>query len=108
MTTAAEKMTQAADALAKNKSAAGAVGAVYKFVLDGEGGGTWLVNLKGTPSISSGDGPSECTIKMAASDFVDMLEGRAQGQDLFFAGKLQIEGDMGLALKLQSLVEIMN
>ena len=101
-------MTLAADALTKNAGAAGAVGAVYKFVLEGEGGGTWLVNLKGTPTISPGDGSSECTIKMAAHDFVDLLEGRAQGQDLFFAGKLQIEGDMGLALKLQSLVEIMS
>lgn len=107
MTTATEKMTQAADALSRNQGAAGAVGAVYKFVLDGDGGGTWLVNLKGTPSITATDGPSECTIKMAAGDFVDMLEGRAQGQDLFFAGKLQIEGDMALALKLQGLVEIM-
>lgn len=107
MTTAAEKMEQAAVAIQKNASAASAVDATYKFVLDGAGGGTWILSLKGSPSIKQGDGEAECTIKMAGQDFVDMLERRAQGQDLFFAGRLQIEGDMGLAMKLQALVEIM-
>ncbi len=107
MTTASEKMDQAAIAIAQNSAAASAVDAVYKFVLDGEGGGSWIVSLKGTPTITAGDGEAECTIKMAASDYVDMIEGRVQGQDLFFAGRLQIEGDMGLAMKLQALTEIM-
>lgn len=108
MTTAASKMEQAALALAKNQSAAGAVGAIYKFILEGEGGGTWIVTLKGTPKIEQGDGDAECTIKMAASDYVEMIEGRVQGQDLFFAGKLQIEGDMALAMKLQALNDLMS
>lgn len=107
MTTAAELMDKSRLALEKNAGAASSVGAVYKFVLDGEGGGTWVVDLRGSPSITSGDEPADCTIKMAASDYVDLLEGRTQGQDLFFAGKMQIEGDMTLALKLQALSEIM-
>jgi putative sterol carrier protein len=44
---------------------------------------------------------------MAAKDYVDMLEGRAAGQQLFFTGKLKIEGDMGLAMKLQKLTDMM-
>jgi putative sterol carrier protein len=35
-----------------------------------------------------------------------MVEGRANGQQLFFTGKLKIEGDMGLAMKLQKLTEM--
>lgn len=101
-------MDQARDALAKNAALAGAVGAVYKFVLEGEGGGTWVVNLKGTPGVTAGDGDAECTLKLAASDYVDMMEGRAKGEDLFFAGKLQIEGDPLLAMKLQSISELMS
>lgn len=107
MTTATEKMEQAAVAIAKNAAAASAVDATYKFVLEGEGGGVWVISLKGSPSITHGEGEAECTIKMAASDYVDMMEGRVGGQDLFFAGRLQIEGDMGLAMKLQALTEIM-
>lgn len=106
--TAAELMDQAREALAKNAATASAVGAVYKFVLEGEGGGTWIVTLKGTPSITLGDGDAECTLKLAASDYVDMLEGRTKGEDLFFAGKLQIEGDPSLAMKLQTLNELMS
>jgi predicted lipid carrier protein YhbT len=38
---------------------------------------------------------------------VDLFEGRADGQTLFFAGKLRVEGDMGLALKLQTLTDLL-
>lgn len=107
MTTAAEKMEQAKAAIAKNASAASQVGAIYKFVLEGEGGGTWIVALKDSPCITDGDGDAECVIKMAASDYVEMVEGKSEAQQLFFAGKLQIDGDMGLAMKLQALNELM-
>lgn len=106
MATAKEKMDEAAAKIAENKDQAKTIGAVYKFVLDGDGGGTWVMNLKDNPGVSEGDGDAQCTIKMAASDYVDMVEGRANGQQLFFTGKLKIEGDMGLAMKLQKLTEM--
>ena len=49
---------------------------------------------------------AQCTLRMNAADFVDMAEGRANGQQLFFTGKLKIEGDMGLAMKLQQLTKL--
>jgi putative sterol carrier protein len=106
MPTAKEKMDDAAKKIEENKEQAKTIGAVYKFVLDGEGGGTWVMNLKDNPGVYEGDGEAQCTIKMNAKDYVDMLEGRANGQQLFFAGKLKIEGDMGLAMKLQKLTEV--
>jgi putative sterol carrier protein len=108
MTTAAEKMELAKAAILKNASAASQVGATYKFVLDGTGGGTWIVALKDSPAITEGDGDAECVIKMSASDYVDMVEGKTEAQQLFFAGKLQIDGDMALAMKLQALNELMS
>ncbi|MEB2312029.1 MAG: SCP2 sterol-binding domain-containing protein [Sorangiineae bacterium] len=107
MATAAEKMKEAATHIEANQEAAKTVGAVYKFVLSGDGGGTWVLNLKDNPGVTEGDGDAQCTIKMAASDYVDMIEGKANGQQLFFGGKLKIEGDMGLAMKLQKLTEIL-
>ncbi len=83
------------------------IGAVYKFVLDGEGGGTFLLDLKSALTVSSTDGPAGCTVRMAAADFVDLFEGRANGQALFFSGKLKVEGDMALALKLQALTDVL-
>ncbi|MCC6216803.1 MAG: SCP2 sterol-binding domain-containing protein [Polyangiaceae bacterium] len=107
MATAKEKMDEAATKIAANADQAKTVGATYKFVLDGDGGGTWVMNLKDDPGITEGDGTAQCTIKMKASDYVDMVEGRANGQQLFFSGKLKIEGDMGLAMKLQKVMEVM-
>ena len=107
MTTAKEKMDEAKKKIEENPDQAKQIGATYKFVLDGDGGGTWVMNLKDSPGVTEGDGEAQCTIKMAAQDYVDMLEGKANGQQLFFAGKLKIEGDMGLAMKLQKLTEVL-
>lgn len=106
MATAREKMEEASARIAENVDAAKQIGAIYKFVLDGDGGGTWTMDLKENPGVKEEDGDAQCTIKMAASDYVDMVEGRANGQQLFFTGKLKIEGDMGLAMKLQKLTEM--
>jgi putative sterol carrier protein len=107
MTTAQEKMELAKDRLSTNADRLKTIGAVYKFVLEGEGGGTWIANFRDTPSIETGDGEAECTIIMNAQDYVDMVEGRANPQQLFFTGKLKVEGDMGLAMKLGDIADIM-
>ncbi len=112
MTTAKEIMDQASLKVTQMAQEALAIGAIYRFVLEGNGGGSWLVTLKGTPKIELETGESsaiaECTIGMSAADFVDMMEGRSPGQDLFFAGKMQIDGDMGLAMKLEALTAILS
>lgn len=43
------------------------------------------------------------TITMKEGDYLDMINGKLNGQVAFMTGKLKIAGDMGLALKLQSL-----
>src|SRR5690606_29367601 len=94
MATAREKMQQASEKLAQNATLAKQIGAVYKFVLEGDGGGTWTMDLRDTPKVVEGDGAAQCIITMNAGDYVDMMEGRVQGQQLFFMGKLRIDGDM--------------
>ena len=106
MTTGKEVIERLGAKIAQDPKTAANFGAVYKFVLDGDGGGTFIMNLKDAPGVTEGDGQAQCTIKMAAKDYVDMVEGRANGQQLFFTGKLKIEGDMGLAMKLQKLTDM--
>ena len=43
------------------------------------------------------------TLSMTAQDYVDMILGKLNGQMAFMSGKLKISGDMGLAMKMQSL-----
>ena len=106
MATCKELIARINEKISGDTSVASDFGATYKFVLVGDGGGTWVVDLKDSPKVSEGDGEADCTLSMDATDFVDLLEGRANGQQLFFQGKLRIEGDMGLALKLQNLADL--
>lgn len=107
MATAKEKMTEAHHKLTANAAKAKDIGAVYKFILEGEGGGTFVMDLKDNPSVTETEGDAPCVITMSAGDCVDMLEGRVTGQELFFGGKLRIDGDMGLAMKLEPLLELL-
>jgi putative sterol carrier protein len=74
--------------------------------LDGDDGGTFLINLKGDPSVAEADGTAQCTITMDAQDFVQLVESRGDSRQLFFMGKLRVEGDIGLAMKLRQLTEM--
>jgi putative sterol carrier protein len=103
MTTAAELIDRIGQKIAGQDDLRTSVGAIYKFVLEGAGGGTYLLDLKESLKVTAGDGAAGCTVRMSAADFVDLFEGRANGQALFFSGRLKVEGDMGLALKLQQL-----
>ena len=105
MTTAREKMLELGRTLSERKALASASGGVFRYDIQGEGGGTFIMNLTDQVGVTEGDGPAPCTIRMSASDFVDLFEGRAAGQQLFFSGRLAVEGDMGMALKLQALTE---
>lgn len=88
-----------------NKEAAKGLDAVYQFDLSGDAGGKWYVTIKNdTCDVKEGTHPSpNITISMAAQDYLDMASGKANGQMLFMSGRLRIAGDLGLALRMQSI-----
>lgn len=91
--------------LEANPDLAGKINAIYKFVISGDKGGTWRVDLtSGSGSISEGDGDANCTINITDQDFVDIVNGKSDATMAFMGGKLKVEGDMGLAMKLTSLL----
>lgn len=55
-------------------------------------------------SISTTDGPADCTIKLSLSDFEDLLSGDLSPTTAFMTGKIKIEGDMSVAMSLQQLL----
>ncbi len=88
--------------ITSNPDVAKSINAAYVFDVSGDDGGTWTVDLrKESDWVSTGtiDDPG-CTVKIAAEDFVNLVTGVTPGPQLFMMGKLQIEGDMGLAMKL--------
>lgn len=108
MTTVEDLMVRAALMIDENPEQLTEFAGVYKFVLDGLGGRTFVVDLTDQPKVIDGEGEAQCTIYMAARDFVDLVEGRADRRALFFMGKLSVEGDWGLAMKLKNLDEMMS
>ncbi len=90
-----------------NKDAAKGLNAIYQFDLSGDGGGKWHVIIKDqTCEVKEGAAASpNITISMTAQDYLDMLSGKLNGQMAFMSGKLRIAGDMGLALRMQSLFQ---
>jgi predicted lipid carrier protein YhbT len=106
MPTGKELLERIGAKISKDPTVASNFGAVYKFVLEGDGGGTWIVNLKDAVGVRAEDGPADCSISLDAKDFVDLVEGRANGQALYFQGRLRIDGNLALALNLQSLADL--
>ena len=56
------------------------------------------------PTVSNDDKDADCTLKMDFSDFSDLIDRKLDGMTAFMTGKLKIEGDMGVAMKLQSIL----
>ena len=88
-----------------DENAAKGVNATIQFNLSGDEGGQWFVTVRdGKVSVSKGSAASpNMTMAMTAQDYVDMNTGKLNPQMAFMSGKLKISGDMGLAMKMQSL-----
>ena len=106
MATPAEQITKLEENLRANPERVAGLNGIFQFDLSGEGGGVWHVSLaNGDGHVA--EGPAETpgvTISMAADDFVALTEGRLDGTMAFMSGKLKVKGDMGLAMKLQTLL----
>ncbi len=96
---------QMPERLKKNPEVASKINSTYKFVVNGDGGGTWLVDLtQPGGKISQEDAAAKCTITIGAKELVDIVNGKLNPQMAFMTGKLKVAGDMGLAMKLSSLL----
>jgi putative sterol carrier protein len=88
-----------------NADAAKGMNSVIQFNLTGDGGGNYYVEIKdGGANVSEGTHEKpNMTMTLAAADYVDLISGKLNGQMAFMSGKLKIAGDMGLAMKMQTL-----
>jgi putative sterol carrier protein len=80
------------------------LGASLKFDFGDDG----IVVLDATqvPNVvGNDDQPTDCTMRIALDDFIAMTQGELDGMTAFMMGKLKIEGDMGVAMKLQSVLK---
>ena len=81
------------------------VNAIYKFAVQGEGGGTWLVDLtQPGGKVAEGDGEAACTVTVGADTLVAVVNRQTNAQRAFMTGKIKVSGDMKLAMKLTALL----
>lgn len=79
--------------------------ATIQFNLTGEEAGRWWIAVRdGGVEVGEGSAPNaNVTILMDAKEYVDMMLGTLNHQIAFMSGRLQISGDMELAMKLRTL-----
>lgn len=75
---------------------------IFDFGVDG------IVSVDGTtqpPAVSNDKIDSDCTISIALEDFISILDGALDPQMAFMSGKLSVEGNMGIAMNLASVLK---
>ena len=82
------------------------IGAVYQFDVAGPGGGSWFVDLsKPGGVVGAGKSPdAQCTIAMKDSDLLALVNGKLSPGMAFMTGKIKVQGDYALAMKLQQVL----
>ena len=81
------------------------IGARIKVNVTGSEGGTWIFNCKDPVGVSEGEGEFDCGVSLSAEDLVAISSGALNPQVAFMQGRLKVEGDMLLALKIQKLMD---
>lgn len=81
---------------------------IYGFkVKNGPNGaeGYWVINAKeGKGKVTyNGSEKPDVTFTVSDDDVVDLISGKLNPQKAFFQGKIKIQGNMGLAMKLTDL-----
>ncbi len=83
------------------------VNATIQLELTGEDASDWVLKIaNGAITILEGrvDAPN-LTLTMDASDYVVLSRGEVNPINLFMAGKIQLQGDMTLAMKFQEMFD---
>ncbi|MCY0887777.1 MAG: SCP2 sterol-binding domain-containing protein [Alicyclobacillaceae bacterium] len=107
MATAHEIYVAVQSGLAKKGVPSGQKDAVYQLNLSGDDGGHFYIRIREEKAeVAEGNAEdADCTLNISASDFSKMMDGSLNGTTAFMMGKLKIEGNLGLAMKLESLLK---
>ena len=106
MTTAKEIFEEKLPAKLEGNEKIANMDAIFQFNITGDQGGEWYIDFsKDADYVSQGENDAPgVTIEMKDNDFVDMWDGKLPGPQAFMMGKVKIQGDMSLAMKLQNFI----
>jgi sterol carrier protein 2 len=106
--TAADVFNMLREELPKHPDVVSKVQGVYQWYITGDNHQNWVVDLKnGCGSVRKGEvEKSDCTITISESDFVGMMIGTVNSQQLFMQGRLKVKGAMNYAMQLGELQKL--
>jgi putative sterol carrier protein len=106
MATVQDAFDDIAKQLAEEQDRAADLTAVYQYHIVGQGGGRWVLAFEeGNAAITPGtaDKP-DVTITIDEEDMLAMASGELSGVEAFMTGKLRVEGDPVLGMRLGSIL----
>jgi putative sterol carrier protein len=79
--------------------------AIIQLVLSGEGGGDWIIKIEqGSCNVEKGTAANPSLLFSAtAQDCLDVFSGKLDGMRAYMSGRLRLQGDMSLAMRLSKL-----
>lgn len=88
--------------LKEQRDTAKKIGVATALVLTGEGGGRWVIDMSCDPATIRMDAkaPAVTTITTETSLFIEMATGKLNPQDAFLSGKVKVDGNLSVAMKL--------
>lgn len=83
----------------KSKVAGGGIDESVKFDL-GEAGKIFVQGA----TVTNDDAEADCTVNITPDDLQELLDGELNPTAAFMSGKITVEGDMSVAMKLGTIV----
>ena len=88
-----------------NPAAAAGMNKTFQWNITGDEAGVWAFKINNGQGevIPGGVEKPDVTFTVSGKDWLAITEGKLDGMNAFLTGKLKVNGDMMLAMKLQSL-----
>ncbi|MBM7845185.1 SCP2 sterol-binding domain-containing protein [Herpetosiphon giganteus] len=93
-----------------NTAAAAGLNKTIQWNIVGEESGTWAFQIVGGEGhlIPNGVENPDVTFTTSAKDWIAIAEGKLDSMKAFMAGKLKVDGDMMLAMKMPQFFPVEN
>lgn len=101
------KVNKAAEA---SPDVASSMNAIFEFDITGDGGGTYVLDFsdgKTSDFLSKEHSEdAQVTVHVAYTDWESILGGKLDATAAFMTGKIKVDGDLSLAMKLPKILKL--